>query len=220
VDDEEPIRRLLRAQLTARSFRAYEACTGQQALEIVQRSEPAIILLDLGLPDIDGIEVIQRLRLRTRAPIIVLSVRAAESDKIAALNSGADNYLTKPWQTSDLFERIRAALWQANRQGEPVFRAGDLAIDLQAAAATIGNRTVQLTEAEYDLLKVLAMNAGRLLTQQQLAREVWGDRPGNEAQSLLRITMGALRQKLETDPACPRRIASEPGVGFRLRTEL
>lgn len=219
ADDETPIRQVLRAQLTARGYAVYEAANGEEVLRAVPALRPDVVLLDLGLPDIDGIEVTRRLRLGTRIPIIILSVRAGESDKIAALDAGADDYLTKPCQPGDLLERIRAALLRKTIEGSQVFRAGDLTVDLEGRAVRVGNHQIQLTATEYELLKVLVQNAGRLLTQGRLSHAVWAETRDTEALQLLRSTIGSLRQKLEADPARPRHIATEPGVGFRLRTE-
>jgi two-component system KDP operon response regulator KdpE len=217
-DDESAIRHVLHAQLTARGHSVYEADTGADVLRTASELDPDVILLDLGLPDIDGIEVTQRLRRTTQAPIIILSVRAAESDKLAALDAGADDYLTKPYQANELFERIRTALLRTTLQGEPVFEAGDLVVDLKRRTVRIGSNQIQLTGAEYELLKVLVLNAGKLMTQRRLASDVWG-RHDIEALQLLRTTIGSLRQKLEANPLRPRHIATELGVGFRLRTE-
>jgi two-component system, OmpR family, KDP operon response regulator KdpE len=217
-DDEEAMRHVLNVQLSARGHSVYEAGTGADILQTVSKLEPDVILLDLGLPDIDGIEVTQRLRRSTQTPIIVLSARVADFDKIAALDAGADDYLTKPYQPSELFERIRTALLRTTIQGESVFEAGDLVVDLSCQTVRIGNNQIQLADAEYQLLKVLVLNASKLMTQRHLASDVWG-RHDNEALHLLRTTIGSLRQKLETDPVRPRHIATESGVGFRLRTD-
>lgn len=219
AEDEEPIRRFLRAQLTARGYLTYEAGTGGEVLQAVPVLQPDVVLLDLGLPDMDGIEVTKQLRLLSQVPVIILSVRASESDKIAALDSGADDYLTKPCQSGELLERIRTALFRKTTEGARVFQAGDLLVDLEHHLVQIGDREIQLTSDEYDLLRILALNAGRLLTQRRLAHEVWSEKHGDEALQLLRTTIGSLRQKLEVDPARPRHISTEPGVGFRLRTE-
>jgi two-component system, OmpR family, KDP operon response regulator KdpE len=217
-DDEEPIRQILRAQLTARGYFVHEASTGNEVLSAVPALRPDVIILDLGLPDADGTEVIQRLRLSSKTPVIVLSVRAVAADKIAALDAGADDYLTKPCQPVELDERIRAMLFRAKFQGA-VFEVSDLVVDLHRRKVHIDQSEIQLTATEYDLLKVLVLNAGRLLTQRRLTHEVWGEKRDDEALRLLRTTIGTLREKLEPDPARPRHIAMEPGVGYRLRTE-
>ena len=217
-DDEVAMRQVLNAQLSARGHSVYEAGTGADVLRTVSMLEPDVILLDLGLPDIDGIEVTQRLRRSTQTPIIILSARTADLDKIAALDAGADDYLTKPYTPNELFERVRTALIRTTIHRESVFQAGDLVVDLSRQIVRVGNNQIQLTDAEYELLRVLVLNAGKLVTQHQFATDVWG-RHDFEALHLLRTTIGSLRQKLEADPARPRHIASEPGVGFRLRTE-
>jgi two-component system, OmpR family, KDP operon response regulator KdpE len=217
-DDEQLMRRVLRALLTSRGYTAYEAGTGEEIVKAVSKLQPDVILLDLGLPDIDGIEVIRRLRGTVETPIIILSVRAAESDKLAALEAGADDYLTKPYQPSELFEHLRAAILRMH-QAEKVWTAGDLAVDLEREVVRLGDTTVQLTAPEYDLLRVLVLNAGRLLTQRRLAREIWSESDEAEALQLLRTTISSLRGKLENDPARPRHIVTEPGVGYRLRVE-
>lgn len=219
VDDEQPIRRVLRAQLTARGYRVDEAGNGEEALDEAARRQPDVILLDLGLPDIDGIEVTRLLRQRSEVPVIILSVRAGESDKIAALEAGADDYLTKPCQTGELLERIRSALLRKTITGLHTFQAGDLAVDLERHAVQVGDRPIQLTPNEFELLRVLVLNAGRLLTPGRLTHEAWSEKQDEEARQLLRTTIGSLRRKLEANPARPRHITTEPGVGFRLRTE-
>jgi two-component system KDP operon response regulator KdpE len=219
-DDETAIRQVLYAQLSARGYLIYEASTGADVLHAVPVLRPDVILLDLGLPDIDGIEVTRHLRRWTQAPIIILSVRASETDKIAALDAGADNYLTKPYQPGDLFERIQTALLRTAIQGAGVLQDGDLAVDLTCQVVRIDNKQIQLTPTEYDLLKVFVLNVGRLLTQLRLAREVWGEKHDDEALRLLRTTIGTLRQKLKCNPLHPRHIITEPGVGYRLQTEL
>jgi two-component system, OmpR family, KDP operon response regulator KdpE len=217
-DDEVAMRQVLNAQLSARGHSVYEAGTGADILRIVSMLEPDVVLLDLGLPDIDGIEVTQRLRRSTQTPIIILSARTADLDKIAALDAGADDYLTKPYRPNELFERVRTALLRTTIQGENVFEAGDLVVDLSCQTVRINNSLIQLTDPEYELLRVLVLNAGKLVTQHQLATDVWR-RHDIQTLQLLRTTIGSLRQKLEADPARPRHIATEPGVGFRLRTE-
>lgn len=208
---------MLSAQFTARGYRVYEASTGAEVLQAVSDLDPDVILLDLGLPDIDGIGVIQRVRDQVQTPIVVLSVRAAASDKIAALEAGADDYLTKPCQTEDLLERIRAVRFQV--EPNDIFVAGDLLIDLQRQLVQVGGRPVPLTQNEYKVLRMLSLHAGKLVTQHRLAQEVGGMEPDDSALQLLRVTFANLRSKLEVDPARPRHIATEPGVGYRLRTE-
>ncbi len=215
-DDEEAIRQVLRAQLTARGYRTYEVRSGEEILRAVPLLRPEVIILDLGLPDMDGLEVIQRLRLSTTTPIIILSVHAAESDKIAALDAGADDYLTKPCRPDELDERIRAMLSRKSFQGA-VFESRDLVVDLDRGTVQIGKNEIHLTATEYEVLKVLVLNAGRLLTQRRLTHEVWGKEHDDEALRLLRTTIGTLREKFGANPLRPRYIATEPGVGYRLR---
>lgn len=217
-DDEEPIRQVLRAQLTLRGYFIHEASTGEEVLKTVSALNPDVIVLDLGLPDMDGTEVIQRLRLLSQTPVIVLSVRAVASDKIAALDAGADDYLTKPCRPLDLDERIRGMLFRAKFQGA-IFEARDLFVDLDRRTVQIAGNDIQLTATEYELLQALVLNAGRLLTQRRLTYEAWGEKHEDEGLRLLRTTIGTLRGKLERDPARPRHIAMEPGVGYRLRTD-
>ena len=219
-DDEELVRRVLHALLTSRGYIIYEARSGKEVLRAASGLRPDVILLDLGLPDIDGIEVIRRVRQFAQTPIIILSVRAAESDKIEALDAGADDYLTKPYQPAEVCEHIRAAIVRNSSPEEAVWVADNLTVDLQRQAVRLGNTIIQLTANEYDVLRVLVVNAGRLLTQRRLAREVWTERSDNEAMQLLRTTISNLRAKLETDPARPRHIVTEPGVGYRLRIAL
>ena len=217
VDDEEALRRVLRARLAVRGYLIHEASNGEEALQAVPVLRPDVIILDIGLPDIDGIEVTRRLRLLVQTPIIILSVHATESDKIAALDAGADDYLTKPCDLGELLDRIRTAQRRLTVQEARVFKAGDLVVDLNHQMVQVANNPVQLTATEYDLLKVLVFNAGRLLTQRRLAQEVWGERGDDNALQMLRTTIGTLRQKLDANPAHPPHITMEPGVGYRLR---
>jgi two-component system, OmpR family, KDP operon response regulator KdpE len=217
VDDEAAFRQVLRARLTARGYIVHEASTGEDVLRIVPVLRPDVILLDIGLPDIDGIEVTRRLRPLVQTPIIILSVHATESDKIGALDSGADDYLTKPCDLGELLDRIGTALRRVALQDTQVFTAGDLVVDLSSQMVQVANSPVWLTAMEYNLLKVLVFNAGRLLTQRRLAQEVWGERSEDNALQLLRATITTLRQKLDSDRSHPGHIATEPGVGYRLR---
>jgi len=217
VDDEVALRQVLSARLTARGYVVHEAGTGEDVLRIVPVVRPDVILLDIGLPDIDGIEVTRRLRPLFQTPIIILSVHAMESDKIAALDAGADDYLTKPCDLQDVLDRILTALRRVSARGAEVFTTGDLVVDLKHQIVQVANNPVCLTAVEYDLLKVLVFNAGRLLTQRRLTQEVWGERNEESALSLLRTTMATLRQKLDSDRSHPGHIATEPGVGYRLR---
>ena len=213
------MRRVLRALLVSRGYVIYEAATGEEVLNLVPRLRPDVVLLDLGLPDMDGVDVIRRLRQLIPIPIIVLSVRAGESDKIAALDAGADDYLTKPYQSVELLEHIRAAIFRHNLGDNQILMTRDLVVDLQRRTVQLGGKEVELTLHEYDLLSTLAVNADRILTQRRLSRQIWGDRTDKEAIHMLRTTINNLRSKLEVDPARPRYIATEPGVGYRLRVE-
>jgi two-component system KDP operon response regulator KdpE len=220
VDDEPSIRRSICAGLTARGYATVEAGTGSEVLEAAARGVPSdVILLDLGLPDLDGIEVTRRLRQSTQTPIIILSVRDSQSDKIAALDAGADDYLTKPCPPTKLLERIRASLLRTTRSTKEFFESGGLTVHLKCNAVQIGGQAVDLTHDEYELLRVLAVNAGRLLTHQRIIREVWGETPIEEGLRRLRTTISSVRQKLETDPMHPRYIGTESGVGYRLWTQ-
>lgn len=217
VDDEAVLRQVLRARLTARGYSIHEASTGEDVLKAVSALQPDVIVLDIGLPGIDGIEVTRRLRPLVQTPIIILSVHAAASDKIAALDAGADDFLTKPCDLGELLDRIRTALLRVTLQDTQVVTVGDLVIDLSRQMAQVASNPVQLTEMEYEVLKVLVLNAGRLLTQRRLTQEIWGESVDDNALKTLRNTIGALRQKLDINLAHPGHIATEPGVGYRLR---
>ena len=219
VDDEQAIRRLLRTVLAAHGYVVLEAASGEEALVAAAQHRPDIVILDLGLPGIDGIEVTRRLREWTDIPVIVLSVREQERDKIAALDAGADDYVTKPFGAGELMARLRAARRRiAQPQSAPVFMVGDLAVDTARRLVTMAGHEVQLTPTEYDLLRFLITNAGRVVTHRQLLRHVWGVAYQNEFH-LLRVNVSNLRHKLEPDPARPQYIVTEPGVGYRLREE-
>ncbi len=217
VDDEQTIRRFLRVSLSAHAHKVLEATTGQEALAAAAAQRPDVIILDLGLPDLDGLEVTRRLREWTKTPIIVLSVRDQEDVKVAALDAGADDYLTKPFGVEELLARIRAAMRHVGgAPNEPVFTAGELTVDFARRRVTVAGREVDLTPTEYELLRSLIAQAGKVLTHRQLLRQVWG--PGyDEAGHLLQVNISNLRRKLEPDPARPRFIQTEPGVGYRLR---
>ncbi|MCC6192432.1 MAG: response regulator [Anaerolineales bacterium] len=218
VDDESAIRRYLRTALGAHGYRVLEAADAQTALASAAVERLDLIILDLGLPDLDGVEVTRRLREWTTLPILVLSVRGQEADKIAALDAGADDYLTKPFGAGELLARLRAVARRASSApDEPVFTQGDLTVDLARRLVLVAGREVALTPTEYDLLRFLVTHAGKALTHLQLLRQVWG--PGYEQeQHLLRVNISNLRRKLEPDVARPRYIQTEPGVGYRLRT--
>lgn len=221
VEDEPQMRRFLRPLLASHGFRVIEAETVAQALALASSNNPEIILLDLGLPDGDGIGLTRQLREWTQAPIVVLSARDREGDKVAALDAGADDYLTKPFSGNELLARLRVALrhlQQTARPGEPVLEVGALRIDLSRREVTLAGAAVRLTPIEYRLLALLARHAGKVLTHRQILREVWG--PGQEAQThYLRVYMAQLRRKLEAESARPRLLITEPGVGYRLRGE-
>jgi len=219
VDDERAIRRFLRTSLTAHGYAVYEASNGQEALSAVVGDRPDLIILDLGLPDLNGLEVTRQLREWTRIPIIVLSVREEEATKVAALDVGADDYLTKPFGIAELMARIRVALRHADQPaGEPVFEVGDLRMDRARRQVLMAGNEIVLTPTEYDLLRVLVQYAGKVLTHRQLLRQVWG--VGYELEThLLQVNISNLRRKIEPDPSRPSYIITEVGVGYRLRAE-
>jgi two-component system, OmpR family, KDP operon response regulator KdpE len=216
VDDEPPIRRLLRTSLTAQGYRIVEAGDAAAALVEIRNHEPDIVILDLGLPDADGLSVIETVRQSSAVPIIVLSSRGDERGKVEALDLGADDYLTKPFGMAELVARIRAALrHRLQVEGaEPVFHSGDLSVDLVRRIVRVKDEEVKLSPKEYDILRQLVLHAGKVLTHKHLLREVWG--PATEDVQYLRIYIRQLRQKLEADPERPRLILTEAGVGYRL----
>lgn len=215
VDDEAAIRRFLRVSLAAYGHAVMDAADGREALEMAARHRPDVLLLDLGLPDMDGIDVIRALREWATFPIIVLSVRDGEREKIDALDAGADDFLTKPFGMGELLARIGAALRRGQPGGAPVFVSNDLQVDLNRRQVLIDARPVDLTPTEYDLLKALIQNAGRVMTHQQIIQRVWAD--GRlDAAHLLRVNISNLRRKIETDPTHPGHIVTEAGVGYRL----
>jgi two-component system KDP operon response regulator KdpE len=221
IEDELPIRRFLRATLASHGFQIVEATSGQAGLQQAIERPPSLVLLDLGLPDIDGLDVTCRLREWSQVPIIVLSARNQEHDKIAALDAGADDYLTKPFGVGELMARIRVArrhTEQAGHPDAPVFMTGELRVDLSRRQVFVNGFEVHLTPIEYQLLATLARYAGKVVTQRQLLREVWGTAYEQEAQ-YLRTYMTHLRHKLEADPAQPRYLLTEVGVGYRLRVD-
>ena len=219
VDDETSIRRYLRATLTAQGFVVYEAANGHEAINAVLANRPDIIILDLGLPDFDGIEVTRRLREWSQTPIIILSVREAEQDKIAALDAGADDYLTKPFSTGELMARVRVAFRKLGKApDDPVLQVDALSMDLSHRTVTVDGREISLTPTEYDLLRILLQNVGKVITHQHLLRQVWGTAYESEMH-LLRVNISNLRAKIEPDPARPTYIHTEPGVGYRVRAE-
>lgn len=217
VDDERAIRRFLRAALTAQGYAVVEVDTGEDAIATVPMIRPDLIILDLGLPGHDGIEVTKQIREWSRIPIVILSVRGQDEDKIAALDAGADDYLTKPFSVGELLARIRVAMRHASGSSdEPVLSTGEMTVDLAHRLVTVSGREISLTPIEYELLKSLATHPGKVLTHRHLLRAVWG--PGYDAEThLLRVNMSNLRHKIEPDPARPRYLVTEPGVGYRLR---
>jgi two-component system KDP operon response regulator KdpE len=220
VDDERAIRRYLHVALNAHGYIIYEAVNGQEALSMAATERPDLIILDLGLPDIDGVEITRQIREWSQIPIIILSVREQEKDKVAALDAGADDYLTKPFNTGELMARIRVALRRSTQTSpEPVFTSGELVVNLSRRLVTVREQEISLTPTEYDLLRVLIQHPGKVLTHRQLLRKVWGDAYETEAH-LLRVNMSNLRRKIEPDPTRPRFIITEPGVGYRLRVEF
>ncbi len=222
IEDEKAILRFLRATLAGHGYRLVEAATGEEGLRQAATRAPDLVLLDLGLPDMDGLEVARRLREWSSVPIVVLSARGQEKDKIAALDLGADDYVTKPFAVGELLARMRVALRHAARGAagaeETVVEVGQLRVDRERRVVTVGGREVRLTPIEYKLLAELSQYPGRVLTHEHLLRQVWG--PGYAHQHhYLRVYMGQLRQKLERDPSRPRFLGTEPGVGYRMREE-
>jgi two-component system KDP operon response regulator KdpE len=220
VEDEPQMRRFLRTALAAQGFRVVEAETAREALVAATTHNPEIVLLDLGLPDGDGVDLARRVREWSRVPIIVVSARGREDDKVKALDAGADDYLTKPFGTNELLARIRVALRHAAQaaagSGSPVLEIGPLRIDLARREVSVGGREVHLTPIEYRLLAHLAQHAGKVLTHRQILKEVWGP-PYADQTHYLRVFMAQLRRKIEADSARPRLLVTEPGVGYRLR---
>ena len=220
IEDEQPIRRFLRASLTAEGYQIQEADTGEQGMRLARQQPPDLVILDLGLPDIDGQEVLRSLREWLTTPIVVLSARGQESQKVNALDHGADDYVTKPFGVAELLARLRTALRHAagGGEGSPVFNVGELQVDLAARRVVVGGEEVHLTPLEYKLLAALIKHAGKVLTHRYLLQEVWG--PGHaEETHYLRVFMASLRRKLEADPARPRYLLTEPAVGYRLASE-
>jgi len=219
VDDEPAIRRFLRAALSAQGYDVIEAASVREALIEATNQKPDVVVLDLGLPDGDGLMVVQSLRQWTDVPILILSVRGQEADKIAALDAGVDDYLTKPFSTGELLARLRAAMRRsAKTSQETRLEIAGLVIDLGAHTVSVDGREVRLTATEYGLLQTLARNAGRVMTHRQLLAAVWG--PGYETEAhILRVNISNLRRKLEQNPLQPKYLITEPGVGYRLRAQ-
>ena len=218
VDDEPQIRRFLRASLQSHDYVVVEAENGKEAVRVCTVQKPDLLILDLGLPDMDGLDVIKLVREWSQIPIIVLSIRSDDIDKIEALDRGANDYVTKPFSMGELLARMRAALRQGRGDGADngaVITAGDISIDLGKRLITLGGTPVKLSRKEYDLLRILASHPGKVITHQQLLQEVWGPAYVEETQ-YLRVYIGQLRQKLERNPAAPKQLITEPGVGYRL----
>ncbi len=220
VDDELAVRRFLRTSLNAHDYDVHEAATGEEALFQAVNIQPDLIILDLGLPDQNGIEITRRIREWSSTPIVILSVQDQDTDKIAALDAGADDYVTKPFSVGELMARLRVAMRHAYQPDpSPVFTLNGLTVDLAARQVTLDGDEVQLTPTEYDLLRVMVKYAGRVLTHQQILREVRGSGYQTETH-LLRVHMSNLRRKLEKDPTDPQFILTEPGVGYRLKADF
>jgi two-component system KDP operon response regulator KdpE len=218
IEDEAPVRSFLRTALETHDYRVTEAETAREGLAQATGRRPDVVLLDLGLPDEDGLAVLRRLREWSRTPVIVISARGREDDKVAALDAGADDYLTKPFSTVELLARLRVALRHAAATpgGEPLFESGDLAVDLGRRTVTVRGAEVHLTPTEFKLLAALVRHAGKVLTHKQLLHDVWGVHTATQV-SALRVYMNQLRHKIEAEPAHPRHVITEPGVGYRLR---
>jgi len=218
IDDEVQIRRLLRVALESENYQVHEAETGQQGLVEIANRKPAIILLDLGLPDMEGLDVLKRLREWSEAPVLVLSVRDDEAGKVAALDAGAEDYVTKPFSTPELLARLRAAQRKTRPEEEiSVFKSGDLIVDLTARVVTRAGHEVKLTATEYALLRLFVRHPGRVLTHRYILREIWGPK-SEEHRQYLRVYVTHLRQKIETDSTKPRLIKTESGIGYRFET--
>jgi two-component system KDP operon response regulator KdpE len=219
IDDEKQIRRLLRLALEGAGLQVYEAETGQEGLSEIVHRRPDVVLLDLGLPDMEGVKVLHRLREWSDVPVLILSVRDDAEEKVAALDAGADDYVTKPFDTAELLARVRVAQRRSlTEAGEPVFTAGALCVDFSARQVKLGGVEIKLTPTEYSLLRVLVQNAGKVVTHRQLLRTVWGEKAESQAQ-YLRVYVTHLRKKLQTSAAAPSVIKTEVGIGYRLSAE-
>lgn len=221
VEDEAPIRRFLRASLPMHDYRLVEATSGEAGLRAVAEQRPGVVILDLGLPDVDGLDVLRRLREWSEVPVIVLSARDREADKVAALDAGADDYLTKPFGVPELLARLRVAIRHGARRAAPeaaAFDAGAWRVDLAARRVWVRGDEAHLTPTEYRLLTAMIRHAGKVVTHRQLLRELWGE-GYEDAHHTLRVHMSSLRHKLELDPARPLHLLTEPGVGYRLNDE-
>jgi two-component system, OmpR family, KDP operon response regulator KdpE len=219
IDDELQMRRLLRACLEGNGYQVLEAQSGQEGITQAAQHPPDLVLLDLGLPDLEGVTVLKRLREWSRVPVVVLSVRDREEDKISALDNGADDYVTKPFSTGELLARLRVAHRHALPAAEsPLFRSGELEMDLTARVVKLKGQPVKLTATEYSLLRLFVQHAGKVLTHRQILKEVWGPNY-TEQTHYLRVYIAHLREKLESDPAKPQFILTEPGIGYRFMAE-
>jgi two-component system KDP operon response regulator KdpE len=216
IDDEPQMRRLLRVTLEANGYRVFDAATGKDGVAQAAQRKPDVVLLDLGLPDLEGAEVLKRLREWSRVPVIILSVRDREDDKVAALDAGADDYVTKPFNSAELLARLRAALRHVQSQGpDAIFRSGALEMDLSKRVVFKNGTEVKLTPIEYSLLRLLVTHAGKVLTHRQLLTEVWGEKTVGQTH-YLRVHLAHLREKIEDNPSKPELIITESAVGYRL----
>lgn len=222
VDDEKTIRRFLKATLTSHGYNVFEAENGKEALKLAIYSYPDVIILDLGLPDMSGFKVVEKIRERSKIPIIILSVRESEDDKIAALDAGADDYLTKPFKVGEMLARLRAVIRRLlPSNNEPVFTVGKLSIDIGKRIVSVKGKPVRLTPIEYNILKIFALNAGKVVTHKELLKEVWNKTEDFEGIThLLRVMISNLRNKIEPDPNRPIYILTEPSIGYRLSIDL
>jgi two-component system KDP operon response regulator KdpE len=221
IEDEPPLQKFLRVALESQGYAVTIASRGEEGLRHAAMGQPDLVILDLGLPDMDGLQVTSRLREWAKFPIIIVSARGKEQDKVVALDAGADDYLTKPFGVGELLARVRVALRHASRpadSAEPVFESGGLKVDLARREITVNGKPVHLTRNEFRLLAVLVKNAGMVMTHRQLLREVWGPGSGEESH-YVRVYVNQLRQKIEPDPARPKHLVTETGVGYRLVTD-
>jgi two-component system KDP operon response regulator KdpE len=223
IEDDPPLQRFLRLTLSTHNYTVIEAATGESGIRHAANDQPDLIILDLGLPDVDGVEVTRRIREWSAMPIIVVSARGKDQDKVVALDAGADDYLTKPFSVSELLARVRVAMRHtaaANKDtGDPVFKVGDLTVDLARHQVSVAAKPVHLTRNEFRLLIALAKNAGRVMTHRQLLHDVWGPGAGDQSQ-YLRVYMTQLRHKIEPDPGQPKYLLTEVGVGYRFVSEV
>ncbi len=222
IDDEKTVRRFLKGTLTAHGYQVFEASDGKEGVRLALHSRPDAIILDMGLPDMDGVNVTSAIRERSKVPIIILSVRDGEKDKISALDAGADDYLTKPFKVGEMNARIRAVMRRLLPENdEPVFSVGKLSVDIGKRIVAVKSKPVHLTPIEYDVLKILVMNAGKVLAHKQILKEIWNKTEDFEGIAhLLRVTISNLRNKIEPDSNRPTYILTEPGVGYRLSLDV